>query len=204
MLDAGPLLPAGLLSWQFTILHSCFCALPLQAIERRIADTSRYKHVIFLNSSVRGPFLPAYWPVRCCWGLIAAVVWLYGRCGTAVPGSGRCWVATRWPLEGWAASQPAAPPLHAHCRCAALPQSPQADRHWSRVLTDRINNDVKLVGATIRCGFCLLEQSCPGGPTICDGKGMPLAHTLLPFVECLLHLQLLPAAAARVPTRAVC
>lgn len=42
-----------------------------QAIERRIADTSRYKHIIFLNSSVRGPFLPAYWPVR-CWGLLSA------------------------------------------------------------------------------------------------------------------------------------
>lgn len=27
-------------------------------------DTSRYKWFVFLNSSTRGPFLPAYWPVR--------------------------------------------------------------------------------------------------------------------------------------------
>jgi hypothetical protein len=26
-------------------------------------DTQRYKYFVFLNSSVRGPFLPAYWPV---------------------------------------------------------------------------------------------------------------------------------------------
>lgn len=25
---------------------------------------SRYKFLLFLNSSTRGPFLPAYWPVR--------------------------------------------------------------------------------------------------------------------------------------------
>ena len=29
-----------------------------------VEDPRRYKHVMFLNSSVRGPFLPAYWPVR--------------------------------------------------------------------------------------------------------------------------------------------
>lgn len=58
------------------------------AIERGHADTSRYRYVIFLNSSVRGPFLPSYWP---------------------------------------------------------------REKHWSRVLTDRITDDVKLVGATISC-----------------------------------------------------
>jgi hypothetical protein len=42
-----------------------------------------YKHVVFVNSSVRGPFLPAYWP---------------------------------------------------------------GDIHWTRVLTDRITDQVKLVG----------------------------------------------------------
>ncbi len=29
-----------------------------------LVDSSRYKYIMFLNSSVRGPFLPAYWPVR--------------------------------------------------------------------------------------------------------------------------------------------
>lgn len=28
-----------------------------------IVESSKYKHVLFLNSSVRGPFLPAYFPV---------------------------------------------------------------------------------------------------------------------------------------------
>ena len=27
-------------------------------------DPSKYKHIIFMNSSIRGPFLPPYWPVR--------------------------------------------------------------------------------------------------------------------------------------------
>ena len=26
-------------------------------------DTSKYKFFVFLNSSIRGPFLPAFWPV---------------------------------------------------------------------------------------------------------------------------------------------
>lgn len=42
--------------------HACTPSL-LQAIERGHADTSRYRYIIFLNSSVRGPFLPSYWPV---------------------------------------------------------------------------------------------------------------------------------------------
>lgn len=58
------------------------------AIERGHADTSRYRYIIFLNSSVRGPFLPSYWP---------------------------------------------------------------REKHWSRILTGRITDDVKLVGATISC-----------------------------------------------------
>lgn len=28
------------------------------------ADMHKYKWFMFLNSSTRGPFLPAYWPVR--------------------------------------------------------------------------------------------------------------------------------------------
>ena len=27
-------------------------------------DASRYRHLVLINSSVRGPFLPPYWPVR--------------------------------------------------------------------------------------------------------------------------------------------
>ena len=28
------------------------------------AQLAAYKHFVFLNSSIRGPFVPAYWPVR--------------------------------------------------------------------------------------------------------------------------------------------
>ena len=50
------------------------------------------------------------------------------------------------------------------CSCTASPQipsppshlvhcagSPQAERHWSRALTDKVTSVVKLVGATISC-----------------------------------------------------
>ena len=30
-------------------------------------DTHGYKHIIMMNSSVRGPFLPSYWPRRIPW-----------------------------------------------------------------------------------------------------------------------------------------
>ena len=29
-----------------------------------LVDVTSYKYFIFVDSSVRGPFLPAYWPVR--------------------------------------------------------------------------------------------------------------------------------------------
>ena len=34
------------------------------AIGTNQVDVGRYKFIIFLNSSVRGPFIPPYWPVR--------------------------------------------------------------------------------------------------------------------------------------------
>ena len=27
-------------------------------------EAARYRYIVMVNSSVRGPFLPAYWPVR--------------------------------------------------------------------------------------------------------------------------------------------
>lgn len=32
-------------------------------LQTGMVDTTKYKHIIFMNSSSRGPFLPAYWPV---------------------------------------------------------------------------------------------------------------------------------------------
>lgn len=34
------------------------------ALEAEIVDTSVYAYIVLINSSVRGPFLPPYWPVR--------------------------------------------------------------------------------------------------------------------------------------------
>lgn len=34
------------------------------AMETAKVDASKYKYIIFMNSSVRGPYLPPYWPVR--------------------------------------------------------------------------------------------------------------------------------------------
>ena len=33
------------------------------ALGKSVADTATYNYIIFMNSSVRGPLLPAYWPV---------------------------------------------------------------------------------------------------------------------------------------------
>lgn len=30
-------------------------------------DTARYRYILFINSSVRGPYLPAYWPKSVHW-----------------------------------------------------------------------------------------------------------------------------------------
>ncbi|KAI3431515.1 hypothetical protein D9Q98_004565 [Chlorella vulgaris] len=40
------------------------------AIEKGVVDTSRYTYIIFLNSSVRGPFLPSYWPPGLHWSQV--------------------------------------------------------------------------------------------------------------------------------------
>ena len=33
------------------------------ALSSAVADVSSYKFIVFMNSSIRGPHLPAYWPV---------------------------------------------------------------------------------------------------------------------------------------------
>ncbi|KAK9787128.1 hypothetical protein WJX73_004056 [Symbiochloris irregularis] len=63
------------------------------AIETGEVDPSKYKYIIFMNSSVRGPFLPPYWPDTL---------------------------------------------------------------HWSHVLTGKLTDKVKIVGATISCEKCWL------------------------------------------------
>ena len=35
------------------------------ALSSAVQDVSKYKFIVFMNSSIRGPHLPAYWPVCC-------------------------------------------------------------------------------------------------------------------------------------------
>jgi hypothetical protein len=37
------------------------------AIRENIVNVKQYKYIIFMNSSVRGPFLPPYWTVKTPW-----------------------------------------------------------------------------------------------------------------------------------------
>ena len=105
-------------------------------------DTSRYRYVIFLNSSVRGPFLPPYWPV-------SAGEQLGGNaCGCCVAWAG--WHHHLAPLLA-----PLLPGTAPHVRvCLAAWRSfgglLQRDVHWSKVLTQRLTDKVKLSGSTIR------------------------------------------------------
>ena len=51
------------------------------AISTKQVELARYKYIIFLNSSVRGPFVPPYWPVMlysiACSANITAARWSY-------------------------------------------------------------------------------------------------------------------------------
>ena len=43
------------------------CSLSPQVLESGLVDPGRYTYVMLLNSSVRGPFLPAHWPQGLHW-----------------------------------------------------------------------------------------------------------------------------------------
>ena len=110
---------------------------------------------------------------------------------------------TRWPWRDGPhhslLATPACPlPLSRH------EPTPQADKHWSRVLTDRINDDVKLVGATIRCGFRLLSNGARVGQRSVMGKACHLRALCCHLLSVFSTFNILPAAAARAPTRAAC
>lgn len=42
-------------------------------LSKSIVDASSYNYIVFMNSSVRGPFLPAYWPVSLIEQLMASL-----------------------------------------------------------------------------------------------------------------------------------
>lgn len=91
--------------------NSCFDWGTFGWVTTSQLDTSRYRYLILLNSSVRGPFLPSYWP---------------------------------------------------------------ADRHWTSVLTSRLSDGVKMVGATISC-----EASWKGGVLTGEKRQNPHVQSYL-------------------------
>jgi len=148
------------------LLHENCCfdwgAAGWAVAEGKVAPT-RYSHIILVNSSVRGPFLPAYWPVRhaarpMCMVLAhapehAVPLRLVPRRNAHLL---QC-VTGRWPglLGSMAACRCCLfAARRARSRCATpglAARYPQAGVHWSAVLTTRLNDMVKLVGPTISC-----------------------------------------------------
>ena len=126
-------------------------------------DPSKYKHIIFMNSSIRGPFLPPYWPVRsalathsldcfsqpgavcvraACSENLAKLRYVRMTCKQdARPFSRQDKVST-------ATSEKQSRPWADICI------SVQETVHWSQILTSRLTAEVKLVGATISCEPC--------------------------------------------------
>lgn len=92
--------------------------------EETKVNTNLYKSIIFMNSSVRGPFLPPYFPVRTRIFLPCIPVNQHPCCATPRFGS-------------------------AHRVNDSVPQ--QVGLHWSKLLTLRLSSTVKLVGSSISC-----------------------------------------------------
>ncbi len=99
-------------------------------MNQTISNLASYKYIIFMNSSVRGPHLPVYWPVSFdCLGAhggfdmcIQKLTSLSARlCYLGFYKTSNIWVVL------------------------------QAFVHWSTIFTSRLSNDIKLVGSTISC-----------------------------------------------------
>ena len=53
--------------WQLAMRCEAYMLLTVQwalNATTAVVDSTKYKYIMFINSSVRGPFLPSYWPVR--------------------------------------------------------------------------------------------------------------------------------------------
>ena len=132
----------------------------MQAIETKLVDTSRYRYIIFLNSSVRGPFLPPYWPVSSAQqsvrqGYSLALLNARGA-ASLLP----LLLALLLPLLlALLLASPFVPLLSVRlpARLPLLCGLPQREVHWSKVLTQRLTDKVKLSGSTIRWVGITLE-----------------------------------------------
>ena len=109
------------------------------AISTKQVELARYRYIVFLNSSVRGPFVPPYWPVRlysiACSPDITAVSWGYIVLFRRILWQNRtCCRLSKV----------------SHCILTARRQM-QASIHWTSIYTQRLGSKVKLVGSTINC-----------------------------------------------------
>lgn len=122
------------------------------ALQTEKVDTRIYKYFIFLNSSVRGPFLPSYHNVR---SSISSLVDAPAITNIVVlePHLYSIYITTIHELECCAvlidcgSKRYHAHMYHWHFSSVVL----QADVHWTSLYTQRLNKDVKLVGSTINC-----------------------------------------------------
>jgi len=136
-------------------------------LESGHVDRHRYRYFVFVNSSVRGPFLPPYARVRRavlrCAALCCAVLCCAVLC--CALGSASC----PWPLVLHPALKLGVlsdPPPHPTPQPQPQPYNPTTPKgliHWTEPLLSRLDATVKLVGPTI---------SCEGTPLDGDQKGI--------------------------------
>lgn len=157
-------------------------------VERKV-DTSRYTYIIFMNSSVRGPFLPAFWPVRAPNSLQPLLIMQAFWCLARLHHAPVSWYVSTVGCPGFVlVSADLCCPNN--CQTALTPPpSWQAGVHWSDVLTTRINSKVKLVGPTISC-----EPAWQGGNLSSEKRQVPhvQSYAIATDQACCLTLAILP------------
>lgn len=109
-------------------------------------DTSQYKYVLFINSSVRGPYLPSYWPQSVHWTRVFTdrINDKVKLVGPTISCEGGQLADSYGNLSFVALPLPRFLLELVACICQPT--------HWTCTFTDRINDHkVKLIGPTIRC-----------------------------------------------------
>ena len=112
------------------------------SITTKKVDAGRYRFIIFLNSSVRGPFVPPYWPVSFHPHLPCQQHCQLNRCHFMQADT----AAKRGLLQAIHGAG-----LVSMCGPIMLEIGMQASVHWTSIYTQRLGPKVKLVGSTINC-----------------------------------------------------
>ena len=122
---------------------------------------STYTYFVFLNSSIRGPFLPVYWPVSCSKTSlhIASSVPMPAACMLVIHVLRQRHPSCLKTKSMTASACMLATSCHAIYALVTLlflehilETCLQRTLHWSHIFKNKLNASVKLVGATISCG----------------------------------------------------